>query len=150
MSSHVISALVAKRAEIAGLINDLERKIRQYRVDLAHIDSTIALFDPTVAIDAIKPKRPAGPKSEHFVHGEMTRRCREALRDAAEPLSANDMAMRMMADKGLDAEDRTLRADFVVRILWAMKRLRRSGKVQQVGSGHGSKWTLPSDGVTGG
>lgn len=47
MSSHVISALIAKRAEIAGLINDLERKIRQHRTDLAHIDRTIGLFDPT-------------------------------------------------------------------------------------------------------
>lgn len=147
MSSHVISALVGKRGEIAGLIADLERKLAQYRADLAHIDSTIAMFDPNVTVDAIKPKRPPAPnKSQHFRHGEMTKRCREALRDAdGQPISAKDIAMKILIDKGLDSEDRKLRADFICRIRWAMKRLRKNGTVQQIGYGLRSKWVLSAN-----
>jgi hypothetical protein len=139
---HVVQALIAKRAEIAGIIGDLERKLAQYRADLVHIDSTIAMFDPTIITDTIKPKRPVPARSGYFGHGEMTRRCREALRDAEEPIWADDMAAKIMADKGLDPDDRKLRSDFIVRVLWAMKRLRKAGTVQQIGSGLGSRWVL--------
>ena len=143
--SLIVKTLVTKRAEIAGLINDLERQLARYRADLVHIDSTIALFDPTMVLDAIKPTYPMRLRSGYFAVGEVTRRCREALRDASEPVSAVDIAIRTMIDKGLDPEDRKLRSDFIIRILRALNRMLKKGKVQQIGSGVGSKWALPTD-----
>jgi hypothetical protein len=37
--SHVVSALVAKRAEIAGVIAQTERQLGQFRADLVHLDA---------------------------------------------------------------------------------------------------------------
>ena len=44
--SHVVSALVAKRAEIAGVIAQTERQLGQFRADLVHLDATLRLFAP--------------------------------------------------------------------------------------------------------
>ena len=53
----VISGLMQKRAEIFGLVVDLERRTRQARIDLAHIDAAILLFDPDANPGGIKAKR---------------------------------------------------------------------------------------------
>jgi hypothetical protein len=43
---HVVSALMAKRSEVAGLIADLERKAPQQRADLVHVDAVLRLYAP--------------------------------------------------------------------------------------------------------
>lgn len=59
--SHVISALTAKRSELAGLVADYQRKLEQLRIDLGHLDATIKVFDPgydlrTLAASAKAPR----------------------------------------------------------------------------------------------
>jgi hypothetical protein len=67
---HIVQALIAKRAEIAGIIVDLERRVAQHRADLVHIDAAIALFADTVAVAEIPPKRPV-LRSKYFGTGEL-------------------------------------------------------------------------------
>ena len=50
---HVVSALVAKRSEVSGLIADLERKIAQQRADLVHVDAVLGLSAPGLESDCI-------------------------------------------------------------------------------------------------
>ncbi len=47
--SHVVSALVNKRAEIAGMITRTEQQLGQFRADLVHLDATPA--SPTEGIE---------------------------------------------------------------------------------------------------
>lgn len=138
---HVVQALVAKRAEIAGYIHDLERRLAQYRADLTHIDAAITLFDDSVAVDAIEPRRPV-QRSRYFGMGELSRCCREALRDASGPITAADIAVKALIDRKLDAEDPRLRSDFILRVARALGQMRKKGQVQQIGAGKGSKWKL--------
>jgi len=49
--SHVVSALVNKRAEIAGMITRTEQQLGQFRADLVRLDATIRLFAPGMAED---------------------------------------------------------------------------------------------------
>ena len=44
--THVVSALVDKRAELAGQITRFEQQLGQFRADLTHVDATIRLFAP--------------------------------------------------------------------------------------------------------
>jgi hypothetical protein len=44
--SHVAAALVAKRAEIAGVIAQTEHQLGQSRADLLHLDTTLRLSAP--------------------------------------------------------------------------------------------------------
>jgi hypothetical protein len=104
------------------------------------------MFDPDVQVRAIRAKVPAKPRSGLFGNGEISQRCREAIRDAGgEPISAEAIALRALAEKGLDPEDRTLRSDFIKRFLWALSRLLQQGAVRRVGSGMGARWALPAE-----
>jgi hypothetical protein len=40
---HIISALSNKRAELAGLVSQLERQLVQQQANLAHLDATMRL-----------------------------------------------------------------------------------------------------------
>jgi len=138
----VVSQLIAKRAEIAGHIHDLERRLAQHRADLAHLDAAIILFDDSVAVDDIAPKRPVH-RSRYFGMGELSRTCREALRDASGPISATDIAVRALTERKLDATDPRLRSDFIIRAARALGAMKKKGQVRQIGAGKGSRWTLP-------
>jgi hypothetical protein len=80
--SIIIHALVEKRAEVSGIIADLEEQTRQARADLAHIDATLRLFDPEIQVAAIRAKQPAKSRNGAFANGEISKRCREAIRRA--------------------------------------------------------------------
>ena len=43
---HVVSALRNKRAELAGMVGQLEQQLARQRTNLAHLDATMRLFDP--------------------------------------------------------------------------------------------------------
>ena len=79
--SHVISALREKRAKVSGCIARLERQLDQHRADLSHIDGVLRLFEPDRDLEAIKPKRTCAKRTSYFARNELSRLCRESLRD---------------------------------------------------------------------
>ncbi len=66
---HVIGALRNKRAELAGVVSQLERQLSHQRANLAHLDATLRLFDPTIRLTAIRPRRQY-VRNTWFRHGE--------------------------------------------------------------------------------
>ena len=71
--SHVVSALVSKRAEIAGLIARTEQQLVQFRADLVHLDATLRLFAPE-----LEPKTIRRSKSGKPIFGSNMENCRGA------------------------------------------------------------------------
>ena len=138
----VISILRQKRAEVAGIIASLEREIRARREDLVHVDAVLLLFAPGMALDGIKPKLPAVPRSQYFDQGELSERCRTALRDAPEPIDVEDIARAAMVAKGIDPEDRRIRADFAKRLRWPLERMKAAGTAVKIGLGKDARWRL--------
>jgi len=53
VEDYVVSDLIAKRAELAGIIHQLQRQLDQYRADLTHIDGVLRIL----AIAAISTTR---------------------------------------------------------------------------------------------
>jgi hypothetical protein len=51
---HVVSALRTKRAELAGMVGQLEQQLARQRTNLAHLDATMRLFDPDVRPQEIR------------------------------------------------------------------------------------------------
>jgi hypothetical protein len=145
--SPVIYALVAKRGEVSGRIAELEELTRQARADLAHIDATILMFDPEITPAAIRAKAPVKGRSGYFANGEISKRCREAIRLACgEPVSAESIVRQAMSDKGLDPGDVKLRRDMIRRFLWALRRMQVTGAVVRIGRGLGARWGAPNAG----
>jgi hypothetical protein len=141
--SIVVNGLVTRASEIQGQIAILEGQLAQRRADLTHLRATIQMFDPSYEGKPIRPKLPAVPRSSYFANGEITRRCREAIRDSSGPVSADDVAVKAMTDKSLDLADKKIRSDMIRRFLWAFQRLGVEGEARKIGNGLGARWTLP-------
>lgn len=103
---HVVSALVRKRAELAGQIEHAQDKLRQLVIDLDAIDAAIHIFDPSIELQEIKA-RPVPPRHQAF-KGEVTRIVLGALRNAKKPLTTHEIAQRVMAERGLDSANQRL------------------------------------------
>jgi hypothetical protein len=138
---HVISALREKRALVAGFIEKLERKLEQQRADLTHIDGVQRLFQPDRDPETIKPKRTYARRTRYFGKGELSRLCRESLRDG-ELLTTDDIAGRLIDAKGFDVADAVLRAAIRDQALTTLRAFRKRGAAEQIGLGRGVRWKL--------
>jgi hypothetical protein len=139
--SPIVAGLIAKRAELAGVIVDLQRQIDQHRADLAHIDGVLRILASDIDPEAIKPKRPYR-RSMYFEGRELSRLILAALRTAAEPLSVDALAERAMTEKGFDLTDAILRTAIRGQVKSALRRLRRGGMVENIGTRRATKWKL--------
>ena len=77
---HVVSALRNKRAELAGMVGQLEQQLARQRTNLAHLDATMRLFDPDIRPQEIRPKRQRA-RSAWFRQGECLRLIYDELRN---------------------------------------------------------------------
>jgi hypothetical protein len=141
--SSVVSALVAKRAEIAGEIAALQKKIQGYQDDLVHLDHALRLFDPTISGWDIRAKRPKARTTGYFQHGELSRRIYESFR-GQEWVSAAEIADKAMRDKRLS--DKRIRAMFIATFLVRLGQMQRGRKLEKAHDGRGQKvrWKLAS------
>jgi hypothetical protein len=71
-TSPIINGLRRKRAEILGSIRELDARMRGLRRDLAPVDATLKLFDPTAQPRLIKPVRPYRPQNRTFERKELS------------------------------------------------------------------------------
>jgi hypothetical protein len=143
----LLESLIRKRAEIAGEILDLEKRLGTHRAALIHIDSTLKILDPDIQIAEIRATQPAFARSGYFAPGELTRRCNDAVRVAGlDGVSAEEVAIVALKDKALDPGDYLLRSDFIKRVHAAMDRLQRQRMIKRIGKGRGVRWALREDG----
>jgi hypothetical protein len=142
----IIAALLAKRSEIQKAIALLQRKERKHKADMAQLDATIRLFAPSVTL--VKREVMHWSRSVHFVTGELTRRCQQALREAnGAPFTADEITILAMKEKGLEVGDGELRADITRRFLWTLNRMMGRKMVVKQGCGQvgiGSGRTMDS------
>ena len=70
MTDYVLTGLVKRRAEIAGEIEAIHKRLSKVLVDLEHIDAAIVQFDPAIL------RRASGPRlSGRRRTGASTARC---------------------------------------------------------------------------
>ncbi len=139
---HVVSGLIQKRAELAGVIDQLQRQLDQHRADLVHIDGVLRVLASELDPETIRPKR-AYRRNRYFARNELSRLCLGVFRTAAgELLSTDDIASRVIVAKGFDPVDGVLRAAIRNQVGSTVKRLHRGYAIENVGSGRASKWRL--------
>jgi hypothetical protein len=138
---HVLTGLIAKRAEIAGQIEHTQDKLRQLVIDLDHVDAAIHIFDPAIELQEIKA-RPVPPK-HHAFRGEVTRIVLTALRNAKKPLTTFDVAQRVMAERGLDTTNARLLKTIGKRTGACLRHLQKQGGVtRSQGLGQLALWEI--------
>ena len=139
MNSFAIPALKEKRASIAGRVISLKKQITRHQKELASLDATIALFDPSYKVGSIKPKN-ARKRAKLFKMGELGRLIMDALRRAeGAPLSTAEVVAAVTAAIGEKADKKAVVAHSVRSNL---AYLARSGKVRKVGDRASTVWQL--------
>lgn len=139
--SHVVSGLIAKRAELAGRIEATQMDLRRLVIDLDSLDATIRLFAPDIDLDEIRPK--PLPARNHAFRGEMSRTVLNALRQARKPLPAYEIALLFMASRGLATADKPLLRVIHKRVGACLRNYRGKGLVRAIeGPGRTVLWEI--------
>lgn len=99
--SHVVSSLVAKRSELAGLVQHYQSEISRIAGDLNHIDATIKLFAPEFDLRTVRTKEHR-ERNQYFKPGECPRMTLDILRESSEVLTSRQIAEDMLRRKGLE------------------------------------------------
>jgi len=136
--THVVSALRNKRAEVAGHIHDLEKKVRVWRARLAHIDETLRIFSPETDPEAIPAKR-TYRRARYFSRGEFARLCSDALRKADGPVTTAEIVASVLSTKGLP---NSLAPILTEKALAYLRTKLATSSVVKTGATQGARWSL--------
>src|SRR5580704_7354874 len=138
-NAFTISGLRELRSAIAGRLVDLRREQDRLQASLVHVDGVLRLYGLEPAEIPTKGRMPV--RSAYFGRNELSRRCRDMLREKGS-IRADDVTVQAMRNKGLDPENRKLLADFTRRILVSLHDLMKAGTAHKIGHGRGVRWKL--------
>jgi ribosomal protein S8E len=140
--THVISALVTKRGELAGQLENHKKEIARVAEELRHIDRTIKIFNPDYDLRSIKAKK-VYTKSRYFKHGEANKMLLDILRLQNAPMSTHDITSEVITRKAIieldEAEEKALQAS----VYSILDRLEKNETVRKAGKdGLNTLWEL--------
>ena len=128
--SHVISALVKKRAELRGDIIHYKQLIATLDKDLQTIDATIKIFDVDYDISSIKPVIKS--RNRFFNNGEAKVLVLEVLKNSSFPISTDKIADIIAVNRNLSFENKTDKSNFQKSILLALNTCLSNNLVEKV------------------
>ena len=137
-----VTTLTSKRLEIEAAIANYEKRLGQARADLSHVNACIAIFEASG-----EPSDTAPYIDTHrmFARGEPMALCREAL--ASGPKTTKELALHVMAAKGLDTGDNVLAHAMATRLIHALRQQWRRGLISGEGKVKGARvWAMHQNG----
>ena len=140
--SHVVTALISKRAELAGLIEHHQKEMGRLADDLAHLDATLKLFSPEIDLRTIRAKAHR-VRNRFFRPGECPRMVLDIFREAqGAALSSRQIGQALVARQGL--EPTTVMIEQMRKnAIGVVHRLERTGTLIPAGrDGHGATWAV--------
>jgi hypothetical protein len=139
-----VTTLKYKRDEITRAIVNYENKIAQAKVDLAHINAAVRIFEigEEGPVGDAKHVAPYVDIYRMFKRGEMIAICKAAL--AKGPMNTRQLSAVLLDAKGLDASDKVLAKAISYRLIHALRIQARSGKLIGEGREKAARvWRLP-------
>jgi len=100
VEKHVISALVERRARVAGELHKTQLHAMRLKSDLACIDACILMFRADYRIESIKPKVTFEKSPADLPKGAGSREALTVLRESGQALSAQELARRVLERMG--------------------------------------------------
>jgi hypothetical protein len=97
MTDFAVSALIRKRAELAGEVEELAARCDQLCADLVHLDAAIRIMCPDAKPELIRPRKPSRKGCDWFGRQELPRLILGSLRGTEQPLSCVEIARAVMA-----------------------------------------------------
>lgn len=128
--THVISALVKKRAELRGDIIHYKQLIATLDKNLQTIDATIKIFDVDYDISSIKPVIKG--RNRFFNNGEAKVLVLEVLKNSEVPISTDKISDIIAVNRDLSFENKTDKSNFQKSILLALNTCLSNNLVEKV------------------
>jgi hypothetical protein len=134
-----INTLERFHAELGGQIIENKHKHDELAEQMRQVEAVIKLLDPSYSLRAISVKRrKANP---WFKRGTLYRRAVDALRTAEQPLTAREVADRVLAAAGVEAPEPRAVVDLIGGINASLRNHAGKG-VEQANEGIPAKWRL--------
>jgi hypothetical protein len=127
--SHVVSGLVSKRSELAGLVQHYQAEISRITGDLNHIDATIKLFAPEFDLRTLRAKE-YRERNQYFKPGECSRMTLDILRENDGALTSRQIVDAVLKRKELEPTVEITKR-FQINVLGILKRLEGKELVMQ-------------------
>ncbi|GAB4151105.1 MAG: hypothetical protein Tsb0016_23130 [Sphingomonadales bacterium] len=138
--THVISALVDKRARLLGEIENRRFQIIRLEIELGHLDAAIKMFKPGYDVASILPKCSFGKNPAGVPKGAGGRYALSVLRETNRPLTAGEIAERVLIRLGKPITPGA-RKMLAAAIFGTLSR-RKDGAVMYDASTHPGTWRL--------
>ena len=138
---HVVTALTAKRAEMAGLIAHHQKQIAKLSAELHHLDITLKLFAPDLDLRTMRAKT-YRVRNTYFRRGELPRFILDSLRRHGAALTSRELADQALLSKHLENTPESVAA-MQNTLLQALHRLEKTGTVVvDQERAHGRTWRI--------
>lgn len=124
-----ISGLLKKRMEIVGEVHALRERMGVLTNDLESLDRTLQVFGHEDHSDSREELPAVRTRMVLFHKSELQQHLLRVLREASEPLSSRDLAVRFVTADGRDRYDKRLLLDIIKRVGKAIGTLRGKGLV---------------------
>ena len=134
----LLAGLLARRAETATAISNLEIQLRTQQETLRCLDHLIRVEDPDAELPG--PRKPrvkaAGTTDNGLVRGDLTRGALDVLREAGgATLESRQVAEQIAKRRGITFATKRQHQHFASSVTMALNRLGRRGIVERVGIG---------------
>lgn len=132
VSPTTIKALLDLRSTKAGRLLLLEREAAELKIQLAHLDATILMVDPSADLGALSPRLPrsdAGAARQPVMRVVLT-----ALRTSTNPMTTADLALSLIRDRGIAAPTAKEKSAMAKRADNCLRKLKKRGVVEIVPS----------------
>lgn len=138
--ANTISGLLRKRSELMGESQALREKMAEVGNAIESVDTVLRSLGYDGDLAGVSPR---SNRVVFFHRNELRRFLIDELRKAnGVPVSARDMAEKIITLEGKDVKDRRLRNDMVKRVGKAFKLLRQQGVAKSSGKDGQLAWRL--------
>ncbi len=137
----IVTTLRAKQAELQDLVAFYDAKADEARVDLAHVNAVLRLYETGDA-----PQQFPVHMNMHrlFKRGDLWKLAKQALEAAQGPMTTREIAAYVIQAKGLDARDKALRKAITYKLVQALTMQWKRGAVASAGKWRGVRaWEYP-------
>ncbi|GAB1392895.1 hypothetical protein MASR1M60_10580 [Rhodocyclaceae bacterium] len=110
--SHVVTGLVAKRAELTGLVTHHRQEIARIETNLQNINAAIKIFAPEYDLRGIRQKQ-YRTYSRLFKKGECYRLSLDTLREAGGKATTAAIAAKIVTERGFPLDQQGTVCDSV-------------------------------------
>ena len=137
-----VRVLMDKRGELLGQLERIQSEQSRVFADLGTIDATIMMLDPTAQLTEVLPKHL--PPLHQAAKGEVIIIAFNILREAKEPISTQELNLKIMEARNINTHDPNLVAIMRERLHSALRNHRNKGRLRSIKSQDGkySLWEI--------